>query len=170
MDQYARKIKQMFNGVHGQAREGPDIYVVVMQIMNIIIERTPMRDAVNRIEMQLPDDGDETHQQDKINGVITETDIGNEMIGIGPKCHNFIGCPDWYCAEHSPKNIVIKLVAKQEDWVVTRQPFVGVFEISTLVFDNVKPQMPSTCHCSNHDKVANENIRDPVKAESFHRV
>ena len=151
MDNHARPIEQMLNGVHGQAREWPDIDVVVMQIMRPLIKRPPMADAMNGIKMEITDQRDQAHHQNEIDRMLADRNIGDQVIGIEPHRDHFIGRPDGNGTEHGPKQIIKQLIAKEEDWIVTRQPFVGVFPIGALRFFCIEPKVPSTGNKHNED-------------------
>ena len=52
MDQHRREIEQMFNRVHSDARERPNIDIAMMERMKPIIKRFEMQNTVDAIKMK----------------------------------------------------------------------------------------------------------------------
>ena len=54
VNQDATVVKDMLNGVHGQARPRADIDIFVMQIMPSLVERRPMQETMSPIKVEQP--------------------------------------------------------------------------------------------------------------------
>ena len=170
VNEHAREVEEVLNGMHGKPGQRPDVDVVMVQVVYPTIQGSPVDQAMDQIEMHVADHGDHAHQRHAIDGVLRPTDVGEQMVGVPPQSRDFVCGPDRHGADEGPKQIVERLVPEEEDRVVPREPLVGVFEIRALRLLNVKADMPGAVDESDQRIVSRQDIRDPAHLKRLHVV
>ena len=84
VDEHAREIEQVLDRMHGKPGQRPDIDIVVVEIMDPAIQRGPMDQPMDQIEMHIADHRDDAHQRHAIIGMRAPTDVGQEVVGVAP--------------------------------------------------------------------------------------
>lgn len=165
MDQDDAEIEDVLDGVHGQAGPGAGVGISVVQVMDGFEKRTPMDEAVDKIEMQLTPKGNQAEPDEEINGMGGPVHIRNFLVGKRPEIHDLVSGPDGAAAGATPENIVKGLVAKEELGVVSAGPADIVFAVGALEFEHVEEEMPATIDGPCQTEVAEEQEGDPARSQ-----
>lgn len=165
MDQHGRSVKQVFDGVHGQARPRADIDVAVMERVHTGVEERHMQQAVDPVEMEGGPDGkcdDDGAEQERVVGERGNVTVRHEPKGDALECSDLE-----HAAGEGPEHVVFDLVAEFEGSVFAHHITVGEFERLVLGFARVEIPMQATCEGDHDDEVGEPDLGDPADGECF---
>ncbi len=170
-NQVDRKVgveQQVFDRVHRDARPWADIDVSVVKGMGQLVERRPMKRAVDPVKMKAGPDRDEHKERDKPDRVVREQHRWGIAICHRPKDKNLGGGPQRYPAGNMPEHVVQHLIVESESPVVARLiPRVEFCRI-TLTFADNQPIMQKSGAEALGDKIDQPNLNDPAELERLH--
>ena len=70
MDRDHAQVEQSFYGVHGHARPRVGIDILMVQVVHVFVERLPMAEPMDPIEMEIAPQRDQEKPQNEIDGVL----------------------------------------------------------------------------------------------------
>jgi hypothetical protein len=163
MDQDDTEVEEVLDGMHGQPGPRAGIGVFVVQIMGGLVERPPVDEAVNAVEMQVAPEGDEAEPDREVNRMGGPVHVRNLVVGKGPEVKDFVSGPDGAAAGAAPEDVVERLVAKEEFGIVAAGPPDVVFSVGALHPEDIEQKMPAAVHGPGQTEVAEEQEGDPVR-------
>ena len=114
VDQDNAKIEDVLDRVHGHAGPWAGIDVLVMQIVHRLIERLPMNEAMNPIEMEFAPKRNGAKPYGKIDGMLRPVYIWEQTVGPSPHEKHLVGGPDRAAAGAAPKDVVVNLISEKK--------------------------------------------------------
>ena len=100
--------------MHGQAGPRSDVDVLMMEIVDQLVERPPMDQAVNPVEMELAPKRDGAQPERAVKRVGFPIGSRDAVVCRSPHVEHLVGGPDGAAADATPEDIVIDLVAEKE--------------------------------------------------------
>ena len=170
VDEHGREIEDVLDRMHRHSRPRRDVDVLVMERMHGPIERRPVDQAVDQVEVDFAPERDEKEDDQAVDRVLFPADIRDVAISEHPHAEDFEGGPDRHRTRHVPEDVVEYLVAEQERRVVARRPANIVLVVGPLRLPGVEPQMEPAGDEEDQGHVAEKDERDPADREGLHRL
>ncbi len=114
VNQDATEVEDVLNRVHGQSGPWSDVDIFVMEVVPSFVEQPPMQETMGPVEVEQSPHLDAAEQDDKVDRFLSQVDVGNHLVGIGPYHQDFVSRPDCTAANTTPENIVAKLIIPKE--------------------------------------------------------
>ena len=151
--------------MHGQAGPRSDVDVLVMEIVDGLVKRPPMDQAVNPVEMELAPKRDGAQPERAIERMGLPIDSGDMVVCRRPHVEHLVGGPDGATTDATPEDVVIDLVAEKEFGVVGAEPARVVFAFSALDLQREKEKVPPSADQPEQAEIPQEHEPDPIRLE-----
>ena len=123
---------------------------------------------MHEVEVELPDERDQQHEDDEPHRVGAQLDERHVPVGEGPQGDDLVGRPDRHAAAEGPEDVVRKLIVEREDLVVPGERAERVLGVRALRLEDVEPQVPGTEEEHREPQVAGKDDGDPPQLERLH--
>ena len=155
----------MLAGVHRQARPRADVDVLVVQVVDVAVERPPVQQAMDEVAVNLAPHGDCQEDQGEGHRLGPPVEPDNETVGVAPQHEDLVGGPHGNPARDGPKDVVPQLVAPQEGGVSLGQPIGVVLVLGPLALEREQPEVPAAGEQHHQPEIARVDLGDPIDAE-----
>ncbi len=156
------EVKQMLHRMHRQTGPRAGVHVLVMEIVDVLVERFPVNRPVDPVEMKLAPKRNRAEPKRAIHRVLAPTHIRHVPIRCRPHVPDFIRRPDRHSARAAPEDVVPQLVLEREIPIPRPQPPGVVLPLGSLRFERVEQQMPAPSHEPDQYQVPHRHLRDPI--------
>ena len=156
------EVEDVLHGMHGQAGPWPDVDIFVMQVVNIPIERFPVDQPMDPVEVEFTPEGDQAEPDDKIDRLGAPIDGRNQPVGIGPHKEHFISGPDRAATDATPEDVVVELITPQKHFAVGAFPRRVELPFGLLPFEGIEERVPPTRGQPEQGQIAQVHLRDPA--------
>lgn len=136
----------------------------MVQVVHVFVERLPVGESVDAVEMKLAPERNHEEPQDEILGMRGPIEVGDVTVGIEPHGDDFVASPDEGADAGGPKNIVPDLVVEKEASAVAGGPLTVVFLPRAFAFDDVEVEVITAVVEPNEGEVTEVDLEDPSGA------
>ena len=146
-------------------RPGSDVDVPVVEVMTRLVERRPVQEAVDPVEVEEAPELDAAEPGGEEQGLLPRVEVGQHPVGVGPGHQHLVRGPDRAAAGAAPEDVVAKLAPPEELALCRRHPVACVLVPESLRLQGPQPQVPGADDGCQHQLVAREHLEDPVRPE-----
>ena len=165
VDHHAAEPEEVLDGVHGQPRPRSDASVAVMHLVRQLVQRTPVQEPMNQVEVKRRPVGNHEEQEREPERVLAPLEPRHQPVRIGPHGEHQVAGADRDPARAGPEDVVPHLIAQEELRVVALERPRIEPALPALAPEGVEEKVQTAREQHHHPQVDAEDLQDPAGLE-----